>query len=99
MRVRKILDKKYNDNTDIGLKVNSTSICLLYDRIIKDDFPNLVFSKAKSIRNNILNIEVNHNLEAQEMKLYEFEIKQLMNNNIDNSKYIVDKLNIKINSL
>lgn len=99
MRVRKIIDKKYNDETDIGLKVNSTSVCLLYDNLIRKDFPNLSFSKAKSIRNNILNIEVTHNLEAQEIKLYEFEIKEIMNYNINNPKYIVDKLNIKVNSL
>ncbi len=99
MRVKKIINKKYNDKTDIGLKVNSTSICLLYDNLIRKNFPNLSFSKAKSISNNILNIEVTHNLEAQEIKLYEFDIKAIMNDNIHNPKYVVDKLNIKVNSL
>lgn len=99
MKVKKIIDNKYNDKTDIGVKINSTSICLLYDNIIKNHFPNLSFSKAKSIKNNSLNIEVRHNLEAQEIRLYEFDLKDMMNKNIYNDKYIIDKLNIKINSL
>ena len=96
MRINTVLQKKYPASSDMYSKIESTKVCMLYNKLVQTTFAELKASEAVSLQYNSLAIVVNSHYEAQKIKLYEFDIIKSLNQTIINVKFQVERLQIRI---
>jgi hypothetical protein len=96
MRINTVLQKKYPDSSDMYSKIESTKVCMLYNELVQTTFAELKASEAVSMQYGSLAVVVNSHYEAQNIKLYEFDIIKSLNQTIINVKFQVERLQIRI---
>ena len=89
MRINTVLQKKYPDSSDMYSKIESTKVCMLYNELVQTTFAELKASEAVSMQYGSLAVVVNSHYEAQNIKLYEFDIIKSLNQTIINVKFQV----------
>jgi hypothetical protein len=99
MKVNQILQQKYPQESDMYGKIESTKVCMLYDDLVSCVFPELAFSRAKSVRGNTLTVTVETHAAATKIKLFEQDIIEQMNQSIDEPAFQVFRVQIHIQSL
>ena len=96
MKITQLIEHKYPQNSDMHRKVNSTRVCMTYQDLIQTTYPELKFSKAKSIQSGTLTIYVGSHTEASQIKLYEYDLICDINNQIEQDMFKVERLRIEV---
>ncbi len=98
MKIETLLQKKYPESSDMHHKVSSTRICMAYNDMVQNLFSELNFSHAKHIKVNTLTVGVTCHAEASQIKLYEYDVLEELNSQIEEDDYQVHRLRIDIDS-
>jgi hypothetical protein len=95
MKFESILKSKYPEQSDMHRKIESTRVCMTYNQLMKDTFPMLSFSEAISLSQGTLAVITKSHLEAHQVKLYEYDILEKLNQTIDLSDFEVKRIYIR----
>lgn len=96
MKIDSVLQSRFPESSDMHRKVSSTRVCMSFDELVATKFPEISFSRAKSIQQGTLAVIVASYAQANQVKLYEFDVLEELNLSIDDDSYAVERLRIEI---
>jgi len=96
MKIDKVLTTKYPESSDMHRKLESTKVCMSYNELVQTLFQPIAFSEALSLRQGTLSVIVSSHLEAHQVKLYEYDVIQELNDRIQEPRFIVERLQIRM---
>ena len=96
MKIDSALQSRFPETSDMHRKVSSTRVCMSFDELVVTQFPEVSFSRAKSVQQGTLSVIVGSYAQANQVKLYEFDLLEELNSSISDGNYLVERLRIEI---
>ncbi len=96
MKIDSVLQSRFPESSDMHRKVSSTRVCMSFDELVCTKFPELQFSRAKSVQQGTLAVVVGSYAQANQVKLYEYDLLEELNDSIEDDQYSVERLRIEI---